>query len=302
MLALAVLAATALGDPARAQNVCGVGDAEATFPLDGEVVSSAPVLRVDLCRATRPALGALVRTYRVLGVGARSAGRLTGVYRIVRVDWPSAEAEAVAVAALPGASGGDGVVIDDVDDSRLRLEVGPDSAAATVLWRGRPLGTAPLDLTLAPGVYDFEVRPSRGSGLDASTLRIDLRTPQVTSTQITLSPRLPCIAAYRSAESAFFSRRAFSEARDAATDALARQSDGTCEVGELRLLHQAATMTAELAERREGLAPDAGSYVHLALKEIAAGRAAAARGAIDALRGLIPNDPLPTALADRVRG
>lgn len=273
----------------------GVGAvAQVPLPAEGEVVRLGEQIEVDLQGAADASIGARILTLRPVDVGGREVGVLTGVYRVIRVAWPSVRAvpDAVASAGLPGAARGDRAVVE-TEGEPSELAIVSDPAEARILWDGHLLGMTGDTLTIAPGAYSFMFEKA---GYEPMAYDFDVPVGEIRQETVSLSPTVGGDALYQSAL-ARFGQCDFAAARDLASEAISAGLSGDAQTRAFAL-YEAMRQATPMAERArlqgapEASVCDAGSALHLFVKGQASGDAETQRLACEDLRRALPDDPL----------
>ncbi|OZC03598.1 PEGA domain-containing protein [Rubricoccus marinus] len=268
--------------------------AQVALPAEGTVTLVGEQIEVDLDGAAEAAIGARLLTTRVVDIGGREVGVLTGVYRVVRVEWPRLRAipDADASGDLPGADRGDRVALETPGDPSEIIIVS-DPADARISWNGHLLGMTGDTLTVAPGPYSFTFERA---DYEPSTFDFEVPIGQIRQESISLDQAAGGDVLYNSAK-AKFAACDFARARDLASEAISAGLSGE-EQDEAFILFEAMRQIAPAAERaraqraKESDVCDAGSALHLFVKAEAAGDGVTRNLACDDLRRALPDDPL----------
>lgn len=267
--------------------------AQVPLPAEGTVTRVGDPIEVDLEGAAEAAIGARVLTMRTVDVGGREVGVLTGVYRVIRVEWPviTASADPEASGGLPGADRGDRAALESPGDPS-ELAIVSDPAEARILWEGHTLGTTGDTLTIAPGDYTFTFEKS---DYEPTTFDFSVPVGQIRQESVSLDQSAGGEALLEAAR-ARFGQCEFERARDLASEAITAGLTGALQPDAFALF-ESMRQAAPVAERARAMGADAdaicaaGSALHLFAKGEAAGNEATMDLACRDLREALPDDP-----------
>ncbi len=268
--------------------------AQVALPAQGTVTLVGEQIEVDLDGAAEAAIGARVLTTRIVDIGGREVGVLTGVYRVVRVDWPRLRAtlDPGARGSFPGAGRGDRVALETPGDAS-EVVIVSDPADARIFWNGHLIGATGDTLTLAPGPYTFTFERA---DYEPSTFEFEVPVGQIRQETISLDQASGGDVLFASAR-AMFSECDFARSRDLASEAISAGLAGEDQDAAFALF-EAMRQAAPLAERARAQRADeadvcaAGSAIHLFVKAEASGDGVTRNLACDDLRRALPDDPL----------
>ncbi|MEM1054213.1 MAG: PEGA domain-containing protein [Bacteroidota bacterium] len=271
-----------------------VAHAQTPLPSQGTVTAVGEVIEVDLEGAAEAPIGARVLTMRTVDVGRREVGVLTGVYRIIRDEWPIVRAipDPDAEADLPGASRGDRASLAEQGEAS-ELVILSDPEEALLLWDGQPLGTTGDTLTIAPGRYAFSVEKS---GFEPQAFEVEVPVGRIRSESISLGQTAGGAELFTRAQ-ARFAACEFSRARDLASEAISAGLQGE-QQSEAFALFEAMRRFAPAADRARRMGADtdqicdAGSAMHLFVKGQSTNDDTTKQLACEDMRRALPDDPL----------
>ena len=274
--------------------VASAAAAQVQLPAEGTVTLVGEQIEVDLDGAAEAAIGARVLTTRTVDIGGREVGVLTGVYRVIRVTWPTLREspDPDASGGLPGANRGDRVTLETPGDAS-ELVIVSDPADARISWNGQLLGTTGDTLTLAPGPYTFTFERA---DYEPTTFDFEVPVGQIRQESVSLDQAAGGDVLFNSAK-AKFSTCDFARARDLASEALSAGLSGA-DQDDAFILFEAMRQIAPVAERaraqraKEEDVCAAGSALHLFVKAEASGDGVTRNLACDDLRRALPDDPL----------
>ena len=269
-------------------------EAQVPLPSEGTVTLVGDQIEVDLEGAAEAALGARLLTMRTVDVGGREVGVLTGVYRVVRVEWPTIRAipDPDADTGLPGAGRGDRAALETSGDPS-ELSIVSEPAGARIFWDGHLLGATGDTLTIAPGAYTFTFEKS---DFEPTTFEFEVPVGQIRQESVSLDQAAGGGELYQSAQ-AKFGQCDFARARDLTSEAISSGLSGDLQ-NEAFVLYEAMRQAAPMAERAraqgasESAVCDAGSALHLYIKGEAAGDRTVIDLACADMKRALPDDPL----------
>lgn len=274
--------------------MAGAPCAQVALPTQGTVTQVGAVIEVDLEGAAEAPIGSRLLTMRTVDIGGREVGVLTGVYRVIRDEWPVVRAvpDTDAEADLPGASRGDRASLDS-DGEASELVITSEPADARLLWDGELLGTTGDTLTIAPGTYAFSVEKS---GFEPTSFEVDVPEGRIRTESVALGRTAGGSELLASAK-AQFAACDFTRARDLSSEAISAGLSGS-DQADAFALYEAMRRFAPAADRArrmgadESAVCDAGSAIHLFVKGEAAADETTMRLACEDMRRALPDDPL----------
>ncbi|MEL6616521.1 MAG: PEGA domain-containing protein [Bacteroidota bacterium] len=272
----------------------GVAVAQVPLPSEGEVIRVGEQIEVDLEGATEAAIGSRILTMRAVDVGGRQVGVLTGVYRVIRVEWPNVRAvlDPERADGLPGASRGDRATVEsDGDPSELAIASQPEGAR--ILWDGHLLGMTGDTLVVAPGDYTFAFEKS---DYEPAEYPFDVPIGQIRGETVSLDQAAGGDLLYESAK-AKFGQCDFEATRTLTSEAIQNGLSGEAlsdAFAMMRAMELAAPMAARARAQGapEASVCDAGSAFHLWAKGERADDPEMQSLACADLRRALPDDPL----------
>lgn len=274
--------------------VAPIASAQVPLPTEGTVTVVGDVIEVDLEGAAEAPIGSRLLTMRTVAVGGREVGLLTGVYRVVRDDWPIVRAipDPDAEPGLPGANRGDRASLDSEGDAS-ELVITSEPADARLLWDGQFLASTGDTLTIAPGTYSFSVEKS---GFEPTAFEVEVPVGRIRSESVALGQTAGGSEILNSAR-AQFAACDFARARDLASEAISVGLSGDDQTDAFALF-EAMRRFAPAADRARRMGADAtavcdaGSAMHLFVKSQAAQDETGMRLACEDMRDALPDDPL----------
>ena len=272
----------------------GTASAQVPLPTQGVVTVVGDIIEVDLVGAAEAPIGERLYTFKAVDIGGREIGVLTGVYRVIRDDWPVIRAivDPDADADLPGASREDRVSLSaEADASELVIQSDPGDARMT--WDGHLLGATGDTLTIAPGTYAFSLEKS---GFEATSFDVEVPVGRITSESVALGQSAGGSELYTSAK-AQFSACQFDRARDLVSEAISAglpgedQNDAFAMFEAMRRIAPVAARAAQAGARQDKIC-DAGSAMLLFVKAQSTGDQTTMDLACTDMRRALPEDPL----------
>ena len=272
----------------------GAVSAQVPLPTEGVVTVVGEIIEVDLEGAAEAPIGERLYTFRTVDIGGREVGVLTGVYRVIRDDWPVIRAiqDPDASVDLPGASRDDRVSLSgDQDASELVIQSDPEGARMT--WDEHLLGMTGDTLTIAPGTYGFSLEKS---GFEPTSFEVDVPVGRITSESVSLGQTAGGSELYTAAQAQFTACQ-FDRARDLVSEAISAGLPGE-EIDNAFAMFEAMRRVAPVAARarqqgaEERAICDAGSAMLLFVKSQSSGDETAMGLACNDMRRALPDDPL----------
>lgn len=272
----------------------GAAAAQIPLPTEGEVIRVGEQIEVDLEGAAEAAIGSRILTMRPVDIGGRQVGVLTGVYRVIRIEWPNIRAvvDPERAVGLPGASRGDRAALEsDGDPSELSITSEPEGAR--ILWDGHLLGMTGDTLTVAPGAYTFAFEKA---DYEPAEYPFDVPVGQIRRESIVLDQGAGGDLLFESAK-AKFGQCDFAAALALTTEAVQNGVGGDV-LAEAFTMIKAMELAAPMAARAraqgapEASVCDAGSAFHLWAKGERANDSETQDLACADLRRALPDDPL----------
>ena len=274
--------------------LCAAAHAQVALPTQGVVTLVGETIEVDLEGAAEAPIGERLLTFRTVDIGGREVGVLTGVYRVVRDEWPVVRAivDPDADVSLPGASRDDRVSLSgEQEASELVIQSDPEDARMT--WDGHLLGATGDTLTIAPGTYGFTLEKS---GFEPTSFDVEVPVGRITSESVALGKSAGGTELYDSAKAQFTACK-FGRARDLVSEAIQAGLPGE-DQNDAFAMFEAMRRVAPVADRarqqgaEERAICDAGSAMLLYVKAQATGDQTTMSLACTDMRRALPDDPL----------